>query len=123
MPETKIHRINILSFKIKRLFQRASASFGSNHADVLQKRLCRRTEPIARLSGIDCSAFQSEGFLDELNLPKNVPFRQRPHLAFPDHVQNLIALNRSPRSVERSKTLAGIHPPLDPAMVLFHDIV
>jgi hypothetical protein len=37
--------------------------------DVLQKRFCRRNEPIASLCGIDCSAFPSEGFLDELNLP------------------------------------------------------
>jgi len=95
----------------------------SNNVDVLQKRLCRRTELIALLSGIDCSAFQSDGFMDELNLPKNIPFRQPPHLAFPDHMQNLAALNRPPRSVERSKTLAGIHPPLDPSMVLFHNIV
>ena len=33
------------------------------------------------------------------------------------------SLNRSPRSIERSKTLAGIQPPLDPSMVLFHKIV
>jgi transcriptional regulator with XRE-family HTH domain len=51
------------------------------------------------------------------------PFRQPPHLAFPDHVQNLVALNRPPGSIERSKTLAGIHPPLDSSMVLFHNIV
>lgn len=82
-----------------------------------------RTEPIARLSGIDCSAFQSKGFLDELNLPKDIPFWQPPHLAFPDRVQNLVALNRPPGSIERSKTLAGIHPPLDPSMVLFHNVV
>src|ERR1700730_10981881 len=62
----------------------------------------------------DDSAFQSEGFPDELNLSKHIAFRQPPHLAFPNHVQNLIALNRPPRSIERSKTLAGIHPPLDP---------
>jgi hypothetical protein len=42
---------------------------------------------------------------------------------FPNHVQNLIALNRPPGSIERSKTLAGIHPPLDPSMVLFHYII
>jgi len=88
-----------------------------------KKRLCRRPKRFALLSGIDCSAFQSEGFPDELNLPKDIPFRQPPHLAFPDHVQNLVALNRPPGSIERSKTLAGIHPPLDPSMVLFHDIV
>jgi hypothetical protein len=68
-------------------------------------------------------SFQSEDFPDELNLPKDIPFRQPPHLAFPDHVQNLVALNRPPGSIERSKTLAGIHPPLDPSMVLFHNIV
>ena len=38
-------------------------------------------------------------------------------------LQNLVALNRAPSSIERSKTLAGIHPPLDPSMVLFHNIV
>jgi hypothetical protein len=91
--------------------------------DVLQKRFCRRTEPIANLPGIEYSIFQSEGFLDELDLPKDIPFWQPPHLAFPDHVQCLVALNGPPRSIERSKTLAGIHPPFDPSMVLFHDII
>jgi hypothetical protein len=67
--------------------------------------------------------FQSEDFPDELNLPKHIPFRQPSHLAFPDHVQNLVALKRPPGSIERSKTLAGIHSPLDPSMVLFHNIV
>jgi hypothetical protein len=91
--------------------------------DVLQKRFCRRTGLIVNLSVIDRSVFQSEGFPDELNLPKDVPFRQPPHLAFPDHMQNLVTLNRPPRSIERSKPLAGIHPPLDPSMVLFHYII
>src|SRR6266705_1589795 len=80
------------------------------------------TEPTANLVG-RLFSLQSEDFPDELNLPKDVPFRQPPHLAFPDHVQNLVALNRPPGSIERSKTLAGIHPPLDPSMVLFHNIV
>ena len=75
------------------------------------------------MSSVDYSAFQSEDFPDELNLPKDIPFRQPPYLAFPDHVQRLVALNRPPSSIERSKTLAGIHPPLDPSMVLFHNIV
>ena len=47
-------------------------------------------------------SFQSEDFPDELNLPKDIPFRQPPHLAFPDHVQNLVALNGPPSSIERS---------------------
>jgi hypothetical protein len=80
------------------------------------------TEPTANLVGRLLS-FQSADFPDELNLPKDIPFRQPPHLAFPGHVQNLVALNRPPSSIERSKTLAGIHPPLDPSMVLFHNIV
>jgi hypothetical protein len=80
-------------------------------------------EQLASLSGIDDSAFQSEGFPDELNLANDILFWQPPHLAFPDHVQNLVALNRAPGSIQRSKTLAGIHPPLDRPMILFHNIV
>src|SRR5437660_11009612 len=64
------------------------------------------TEPTASLVG-RLFSFQSEDFPDKLNLPKDIPFRQPPHLAFPDHVQNLIALNRPPASIERSKALAG----------------
>jgi hypothetical protein len=79
------------------------------------------TEPTASL--VDrLFSFQSEDFPDELNLPNDITLRQPPHLAFPDHVQNLVALNRSPRSIERSKILAGVHPTLDPSMVLFHNI-
>jgi hypothetical protein len=86
----------------------------------LETRLCCKnnsvgeTEPIANLVGRLIS-FQSEDFPDELNLSKDIPF--------PDHVHNLVALDRPPGSVERSKTLAGIHSPLDPSMVLFHNIV
>jgi len=85
--------------------------------------LIAEPEQLASLAGIDDSAFQSEGFLDELNLANDILSWQPPHLAFPDHVQNLVALNRAPRSIERSKTLAGIHPPLDRSMILFHDII
>ena len=56
-----------------------------------------QTQPTSLIDGL---AFQSESFPDELNLPKYIPFRQPSHLAFPDHVQNLVALNRSPRSIE-----------------------
>ena len=77
-------------------------------------------EQSAFLPGINSSAFQSEGFPDELNLAKDIAFRQPPHLSFLDHMQNLVALNRPPCSIERSKALAGIHPPLDRSIVLFH---
>jgi hypothetical protein len=90
--------------------------------EVLQKRFCRRNEPIASLRSIDCSGFQTESFPDELNLTQDIPFWQSPHLAFPDHVQNFVALN-SPRSIERSKPLAGLHSPLDRSMILFHNIM
>src|SRR5204863_1329250 len=89
---------------------------------VLQKQFRRRNRPTANLCG-RLFSFQSEHFPDELNLPKDIPFRQPPHLAFPDHVQNLVALNRPSGSIERSKTLAGIHPPLDPSMVLFNGLI
>jgi hypothetical protein len=55
-------------------------------------------------------SFQSQDFPDELNLSKDVPFRQPPHLAFPDHVQNLVAVNRPPDAVERIENL-GWHSP------------
>jgi len=91
--------------------------------DVLQKRFCQRPNRSLISSSFDYSAFQSKGFPDKLNLSKHIAFRQPPHLAFPDHVQNLTALNRPPRSIKRPKTLAGIYPPLDPSMVLFHYII
>ena len=58
--------------------------------DVLQRLCCKNhsvgeTEPIAILVG-RLFSFQSEDFPDELNLRKDVPFWQPPHLAFPDHV-------------------------------------
>ena len=71
-----------------------------------KKNSVSETEPTTNLVG-RLFSFQSEDFPDELNLPKDIPFRQPPHLAFPDHVQNLIALNRPPASIERSKALAG----------------
>jgi hypothetical protein len=57
------------------------------------------TEPTANLV-CQLASFQSEGFPGELNLPKDIAFRQPPHFAFPDHVQNLVALNRPPGPIE-----------------------
>jgi hypothetical protein len=75
--------------------------------DVLQKRFCQRPNRSPISSSFDYSAFQYKGFPDKLNLSKHIAFRQPPHLAFPDHVQNLIALNRPPRSITRGKWIPG----------------
>jgi hypothetical protein len=58
-----------------------------------------------RVSPVSMIQLQSEGFLDELNLANDILFWQPSHLAFPDHVQNLVALNRAPRSIERFENL------------------
>ena len=50
-----------------------------------KKNSVSETEPTTNLVG-RLFSFQSEDFPDELNLPKDIPFRQPPHLAFPDHV-------------------------------------
>jgi len=89
---------------------------------VLQKQFFGATA-LPPTSSVKLFGSQSEDFTNELNLAKHIPFRQPPDLAFSDHMQNLVALNRPPGSIERSKTLAGIHASLDPSMVLFHNII
>ena len=62
-----------------------------------------KTQPKSSVGGL---ALQSEDFTDELNnLAKYIVFWQPPHLALPDHIQNLVRLNRSPCGIERSKAL------------------
>ena len=48
-------------------------------------------------------SLQSESFPNELNLPKYIVFWQPLHLALPNHIQNLVPLNRSPRRVAFSE--------------------
>jgi hypothetical protein len=88
---------------------------------VLQKRFGGKSEPTCQ--PLQYQLFQPEGFPDELDLPSEFVFRQPSHLAFPDHVHSFVALNRPPRSIKRSKALAGVHPALDCSMVLLHNIV
>src|SRR5215469_2986109 len=59
----------------------------------------------------------------ELNLPNYVLFPQPPYFPLPDHRQDLITLNRSPRPLKGSESLARVHPPFDRPMVLLHDVV
>src|SRR5436190_22174512 len=63
-----------------------------------------------------------EDLVDKQDLSKYVFPRQPPHLSFPDHLHGLVALQRSPSTIERSKSLTRIHAPLDGSMILFHDV-
>ena len=58
-----------------------------------------------------------EEFLDEPILTPDATPAQPPHLALPNHVHRLIALNRSSRSLEFAKPLLGAHSPFDCTMV------
>jgi hypothetical protein len=64
-----------------------------------------------------------EEFVDEQVLTPDVIPAQPLHLALPNYVQRLIALNRSSGSLAFTKPLLGIHASLDRAMVLFDDVV
>src|SRR5207247_4822219 len=72
---------------------------------------------------LNYSAPQSERLIDEQDKPNHISFRQPRHLAFPDHVYRFVALNRPPGSMEGPKPLAGVNPPFDRPVVLFHDVV
>jgi hypothetical protein len=65
-----------------------------------------------------------EEFVDEPILsPDTTMPAQPPHLAFPNYVHCLIALNRSSRSLEFAEPLLGVHSPFDRPMVLLDDVV
>jgi hypothetical protein len=57
-----------------------------------------------------------EEFVDEPILTPDVTPAQPPHLALPNYVHRLIALNRSSRSLEFAEPLLGLHSPFDRAM-------
>ena len=63
-----------------------------------------------------------EQLVDETILTPDAMPVQPPHLALPNYVHRLIALNRSPRSLEFAKPLLGVHAPFDRAMVLLDDV-
>ena len=60
---------------------------------------------------------------DERNLPQNVSFFHTTHLAFPDHVHHLVALQGSPRALERKEAQPRFDASFDVPMVLFDDVV
>jgi hypothetical protein len=64
-----------------------------------------------------------EEFVDEPILTPDSTPAQPPHLALPNYVHRLIALNRSSRSLEFAKPLLGVHSPFDRTMVLLDNVV
>ena len=75
--------------------------------------------------GVDVgiSGYYFEELLDELNLTWNVSSTHPPNLSLPDHVHRLVSLNRSPRRLEFSESLLGVHTPFDGSMVLLQNVV
>ena len=64
-----------------------------------------------------------EQVVDELNLSPNIRTAHPPRLPLPDHVHGLVALDRSPRRVECTKALLGLHASFDRSMILLHYVV
>ena len=64
-----------------------------------------------------------EQVVNELNLSLNIRTAHPPRLPLPDHVHGLVALDRSPRRVEGTKALLGLHASFDRSMILLHDVV
>ena len=89
---------------------------------VLQVSERNKSSP-SRLSFPRILAGHLEEFVDEPILTPDVTPAQPPHLALPNYVHRLIALNRSSRSLEFAEPLLGLHSPFDRAMVLLDDVV
>jgi hypothetical protein len=61
--------------------------------------------------------------VDELNLSTNIRTANPPRLPLPNPVHRFITLNRSPRCLELSKPLLGVHKTFDRSVVLFQNVV
>ena len=64
-----------------------------------------------------------EDFVDEPILTPDATAAQPPHLALPNDVHRLLALNRSTRRLKFAEPLLGLHAPFDRTMVLLDDVV
>ena len=64
-----------------------------------------------------------EEFVDEPILTPDTMPAQPSHLALPNYVHRLIALNRSSRRLEFTEPLLSVHSPFDRAMFLLDDVV
>ena len=74
----------------------------------------------SRPGSVSCS--HPEKLVDELNLLPNIRTVHPPPLPLPDHVHCLLSLDRSPRRVEFTKALLGLHSSFDRSMILLQDV-
>ena len=58
---------------------------------------------------------------DERNLICDVPFFHTIHLPFPDHVHDLVSLQRVPCGLKRKEAQPGFDASFNEAMILFDD--
>jgi hypothetical protein len=73
--------------------------------------------------GGEVSGRQLEQLVDEPILLAHISVADPARLSLANHVQCLVARNRSPRCWERAKALLGLHAAFDRAMVLLQDVV
>ena len=69
------------------------------------------------------SGGEFEQLVDELILTTNISPAHPSNLSLTQHVDRFITLNRSPRCLELSESLFGIHSSFDGAVVLLDDVV
>ena len=74
-----------------------------------------------RPGSVLCS--QPEQFVDALNLLPNIRTAHPPRLSLPNHVHCLVSLDCSPRRVEFTEALLGLHASFDRSMILLQDVV
>ena len=73
--------------------------------------------------GWPVSGSQVEHPIDELILTPNIIPDYPSSLSLPYHVHRLVPLNRSPRRLQLSESLLGIHSSFDGAVVLLDDVI
>ena len=57
------------------------------------------------------------------DLSQDVSFFHATHLSFPDHVHHLVALQGSPRALERKEAHPWLDAPFDEAVILLDEII
>ncbi len=60
---------------------------------------------------------------DERHLPQDVSFFYATHLPFPDHVHHLVALQGSPRGLQRKEAHPWLDAPFDEPVIWLDEII